>query len=342
MQKAWQGMRRIQAFLQPQEGWEYNSGHTQIAPLFRLQVRTVFSPCSTNRRHTIMRSLLQLLALLVLLGPHPHSHALDPGTARGSLTVDGKVIAISSSHAHLHDNAEGLLDRPKELRILLADREVPESALAGLAFLPVTEMAKEGKVRGLLLELDPARPNSAAITLLYPPAAPGLSLPVQTISTTGPTAFKKLDIGKLRVTGEIEARDEGRSTPGDMPSFSYSIRFSTPLFHELAVTADLKGEAARNSIQAAVLRKKVEALRKRDWDALRKISSEKGKCASEAFIAQTGPEAAVASKAAADDLDRWIAGIGRVVVRGDRAVVIGKDKEWLTMVREGNAWKLDN
>jgi hypothetical protein len=289
-----------------------------------------------------MRSLLQLLTLLVLLGPPPPTHALDPGIAQGTLKVDENVIAMSFSHAHLHDNEEGLLDRPKELRILLADREVPESTLSGIAFLPVTGMAREGKVRGLLLELDPNRPNSVAVTLLYPPATPGESLPVQTTSTTGPMALKKLEIGKLRVVGEIEARDEGKSMSGEIPAFSYSIRFSAPIFHELPVTADLKGEAARNSAQANVLRKKAEALRKRDWNALQKISTEKGKRSNETFIAQTDPDAALITKAAADDLDRWIGGIKRVVVRGDRAVVIGEEKEWFNMVREGKEWKSDN
>jgi len=45
--------------------------------------------------------------------------AIDPGTVQGTLQVNDKAIELRQAYAHLHDNAEGLLDRPKELRILL-------------------------------------------------------------------------------------------------------------------------------------------------------------------------------------------------------------------------------
>ncbi len=79
----------------------------------------------------------------VLLQP---ALALDPGAAEGSLQVNEETISLSRAYSHLHDNAEGLLHSPKELRILLVDREVSQEALEGIAFLPVEEMAKEGRI----------------------------------------------------------------------------------------------------------------------------------------------------------------------------------------------------
>ena len=57
--------------------------------------------------------------------------AIDPGRVQGSLKVNDRAVALTQAYAHLHDNAERLLDRPQELRLLLADREVPPEAQAG-------------------------------------------------------------------------------------------------------------------------------------------------------------------------------------------------------------------
>jgi hypothetical protein len=70
------------------------------------------------------------------------AYAIDPGTAKGTLAVNDETIVLTHSYAHLHDNAEGLLDRPKELRIVLSDREIPYESLRGITFLPVTHMAR--------------------------------------------------------------------------------------------------------------------------------------------------------------------------------------------------------
>ena len=289
-----------------------------------------------------MKSFLSVLSFLCLVAPIHPVFAIDPGTAQGSLQVNAKTIPISQAYAHLHDNAEGLLDRPKELRIVLADREVPQETLAGIAFLPVTQMAKEGKVQGLLIQLDPNDRSSFVVTLLYPPANPGESLMAQTVSTTSQKAFKRLEIVGQRVVGEIESRDQREANSTDMPKLDYSVRFSAPLFHELAITADLKGKAAQNSRQVGVLRKKVEALGKGDFDAVRRLSSAGANRRNEAFLAQSGPKAKSFAKQAAAEMEKSIKRIQRVVVRGERAVAIFSDKEWGTFVREGTEWKSDD
>ena len=116
-----------------------------------------------------VKTFLLILSLACFHAPDA-AHAIDAGVAKGALNVGGATIPLTHAYAQLHDNAEKLLERPRELRILLADREAPQSALNGIAFLPVVHMAREGKLRGLLIQLDPAKPDEAAVTVLHAPA----------------------------------------------------------------------------------------------------------------------------------------------------------------------------
>lgn len=283
-----------------------------------------------------MRQLLILLSLLsVACG---QVFAIDPGTVQGSLKVNGNSVELRHAYAHLHDNAEGVLEH-KELRILVADKEVPASALAGLVFLPVQEMARQGQVRGLLIRLAPNNPNEVMVTILFPPD-PGESLTNQTLGASGGArVFKDWQLNKQRVLGAIERGDEGASS-SDMPKIEYSLRFSAPVFSEPAITADLKGKAAQSSPQVAVLRKKAQALARGDFAAVKKLSTARAYQRNEQFLAS--PEAKSFAKEAGVAMEKGLRKIQRVVARGDRAVAIFAGKsEWTTLVREGGVWKSD-
>src|SRR5690349_6975711 len=187
-----------------------------------------------------MKNLILRAAGFVLIGVATAAFAIDAGTAKGTLKADGKDVPLKYSVAYQLDNAEGLLDRPKEMRVLIADREVPAEALAGLAFPPVMQMARENKVQGLLLRFDPADRKAVLVTYLAAPKDPRMSLMNLTVSGTQ-DAFKKLDIGGNKVIGEITYKDSRSGSP-DMPSLEFAINFSSPVFNNPAVTADLKGE----------------------------------------------------------------------------------------------------
>ena len=283
-----------------------------------------------------------LVLLLFFVMPIHAALAIDPGTAKGSLRVNGTVVPLTQSFAHLHDNAEKLLDRPKELRIVLADREIPQEALAGIAFPPVMQMARDGKVRGLLLWLDPGDRKRVLVTLLYPPKDPRNSLATLTLGGGSQDALKKLDIGGNRVIGEIEYRDSGASAFDDMPKFSYSIQFSAPVFNERPVTADLKRKEAHDSPQVRVLRDKARALAKADFAAMRLISTERANKVTDAFLAQAGAQAKAYAKEAAADIEKLLKKLERVVVRGERAVAIFGKGEWMTFARESGEWRSDD
>ncbi|MBI4689113.1 MAG: hypothetical protein HY754_02415 [Nitrospirae bacterium] len=268
--------------------------------------------------------------------------ALDPGFAKGSLTVNGEVVQLSNGYALLHDNAEKVLDDPKELRILLTDREVKESTLRGLVFLEIEQMAKEGNVRGILLKLNPDNPNKFIITYLYPPTRPGAFLITKTISTTGTDAFKKFKIANGRITGELEDQDTRIDTDPDSLKFDIAVKFNVPMFNEPAITADLKGKEAKNSPHAVLLRKKADAMTKGDMKALQKLSSVKANKMSEAFLSQAGPEAVVYMKQGGAEMKKLVKKISRVVVRGDHAVMLFDGKQWANFVKEDGEWKSDD
>jgi len=287
-------------------------------------------------------SRIMLFLLWLWAAPLQHVLAIDPGTVQGSVQVNQETIGLTHSYAHLHDNAEGLLDRPRELRIVLTDREIAQDALRGIVFLPVMQMAREGKVRGLMVRLDPNNHHNLLVTLLYPPSGPGASLMTQTLSTSGQKAPINLRISDHRVTGDLQHRDDHEADFADIPKLDYAVKFSAPLFHEPAVTENLKSKAARNSPQAGVLREKARILAKGDFETLKRISTERARRETQALLAQAGPEANSFAKQAAADLEQSIKRIQRVVVRGDRAVVIFSDKQWSSFVREGEKWKSDD
>jgi hypothetical protein len=287
-----------------------------------------------------MKRLLMLLWLLA--SPLPNAQAIDPGMAQGSLEVNQEIIALTQGYAHLHDNGEGLLDRPKELRILLTDREVPQESLRGIAVLPVHDLAKQGQVRGLLIRLNPKDHSSVLVTLLYPPANSRETFPTQTLRSSGQKLPIKLKISGNRVTGEIHHPAEGERDPIGLPKLNYTVKFSAPLFHELAITADLKGKAAQDSSQARLLREKARALAKGDFEAVHRLSTERANRQTQVFLAEVGSEARFFAEKAAADMERSIKLIRRVVVRGKRAVVIFSKTQWSNFVQEDGEWKSDD
>lgn len=269
--------------------------------------------------------------------------AIDPGTVQGTLQVNDKAIELRQAYAHLHDNAEGLLDRPKELRILLTDREVPQESLIGIAFLPVENMAREGRVQGLLLKLDPGKPDKLNTTLLLAPAQPGMSLVTQTLSATGRKLFKDWKFAPTRVLGAIEHRDDRAQGTTDIPVMAYSIQFSAPVFNEPAVTADLKGKDAQASPQVRALIERARALARGDFTAAKKHSTERGSGQIDLMVKMLGAEATKQAEEAGAEMEKQLRQVQRVVVRGERAVAIFRKNEgWSTLARQGGEWKSDD
>jgi hypothetical protein len=306
--------------------------------------------------------LATALAFLCLILP-PAASAIDPGRVQGTLQVNGRAITLTQAYAHLHDNAEGLLDHPRELRLLLADREVPQESLSGLAPLTaLARLARDGRLQGLLLKLNPRDPRHLELTLLSPPPASGETLLTRTITVSSKSSSLDFPLSppgeRVRVSGEKPAfnlslhpqRLAGAFTcppeprPGvlGLPNLACSLRFSAPLFHEPPVTAVLVGRAAQTSPRVQVLRAKARALGQGDFAALQSLSTAPALQETQTLPAPAGPDAAAWAKHEAAKLQASLKHLQRLVVRGNRAVVVFGDKHWQDFVREGGEWKIDH
>lgn len=270
--------------------------------------------------------------------------AIDYGTASGSLTVGADPVKLIYSYAHLHDNAEKVLDTPKEMRILLADREVPQDCIAGLnVFMTVSKMVRQGKIRGVLLRFDPVKPNSIIATVLYPPKNPQESLTNETLSTSNKSPFDKLQISDQRVIGAIAHHTDGNKN-FDWPAVDYKADFSAPLFNELAVTASLTDKRALDSMQVKAVLAKAKALANGDVKAAEQYSTRRSNLETEAFIARGGDEARKTVQQMGVEMEKELKkGKVRLIVRSSTATLIVGDKGAgiLSLVLEGDAWKVD-
>lgn len=284
---------------------------------------------------------IHILCGLILLAAIAPARALDPGTVKGTFEVDGKPVELKYVYAHLHDNAEGILDHRRELRILLSDREVSPEALRGLVFLPIEDLARNDQVKGLMFELDPSKPNSIISVLLAAPKQEGASLLRTTYSTSGTPLFKSWSFTPQRVTASIERREERSENASDLPSASFALEFSAPVMKEPAVTADLKGTAARTSPQAKLMAEVARLLAAGDLAGARKLQSERAGRQLDTAMKAMGQELMKQAKLGGAEMKKSVAKIQRVVVRGDRAVALVSKNEWFTFVREGGRWKAD-
>lgn len=287
--------------------------------------------------------LLATIVLTLCTGLSLSALAIDPGRVQGTLQVNGQAITLTRAYAHLHDNAEKVLDRPRELRLLLVDREVPQEILAGLdPQTALAHLARDGRLQGLLFKLDPDNHRRLEVAVLYPPPAPGSKLLTQTIANSGPNPALKLSLHPQRVGGTVEIPPAFQSNSGELPNLSYSLHFSAPLFHELPVTAVLVGRAAQTSAQVKVLRAKARALEQGDFTAVQRLSTARAYQETKTLPAPAGPDANAWAKQEAAKLQASLKHLQRVVVRSNRAVAVFTNKPWQTFVREDGQWKTDN
>jgi hypothetical protein len=267
--------------------------------------------------------------------------AAEAPPGMGTLHVNGKPIQLVAGFALLHDNAEGLLDYPTELRILLVDRKVDEKTLQGIGYLEIARMAEQGKVQGVMISMDPNDPGTMRLGYLYPPK-PEKTLTRKKFNTPGEKVFEELVISDKRVKGKLADRDNPDELAPEDDRFDVAVSFDLPLLHEPAVTENLAGEEARKSPIMALFRRKAEALVRGDIETLRKIAGANGTKSLEAFLANVGDRAAPILKETGTAVQQSLDKVDRIVVRGDRAIVLIGDGEWVSFVKEAGQWKTDD
>ena len=248
--------------------------------------------------------------------------AIDAGTAAGRYKDDDVEVGFSHAIALEMDNTEGLLDSPRELRVLLTDKDLPISVLCGHAFPPVWFLAKEGQARGLLLTFDPVKRDSMTMTVLAQPE-PGYSLANISLSSSE-GLWSRLEVGPTRVVGELKPDASGKA----------QLRFSAPVFTN-AVEADLKGPAAATSEPVKVLVARADAISKGDMAAAAALSTE----ASTARMGDVPPEF---RKMLAKELPKLISRLKstrRVVIRRETSIVMLGPGEYASATKVAGVWK---
>jgi hypothetical protein len=264
----------------------------------------------------------QVLAAGLVLAAGPPAFALDPGAASGFYRKDGLGLKFSHATVLLQDDVEGVLDHPKQLRVVLSDGEVPVEALCGLMFPPVRAMAREGKVRGLMLEFDPADRQAFQGTVLSPPE-PGASLASLSFSNSE-GLWAKLDVGATRASGELKPDDDGE----------LAASFDAPVFTD-DVQTDLKGATAQGSEPVKILLARAEAMARGDMAAAMALSTPES--AAEARTMPPEVQKMMAQQMPA--FIREVKGAKRVVIRRQTAAVQVASGDWASLRRQDGAWK---
>ena len=266
------------------------------------------------------RRLVVAGGLALAAGP---AFAIDPGVASGGYKDDEADIGFTHAIALERDNAEGLMDQAREIRVALTDREVLVSALYGQAFPPIWHMAMKGAVKGVLLKIDPDDRTAVLVTVLAPPQ-PGYSLGTLSISNSE-GVWKRLDVSATRVGGELSPDASEKLT----------VRFSAPIFRD-AVVADLRGPAAAAAEPTKVVLARAEAIVRGDIAAAVALSTE----ASGARLGDIPPEVATMLKRELPKLVARLKSVRRVVVREQTAVIFLGPGEYANAVRQDGAWKV--
>lgn len=274
-------------------------------------------------------ALMVGLAVAASLAP---ADAADPGTAKGDLVIEGQATPLMHAYAFERDNAEGMMDGA-ELRILLTDVEVPDAArqLARLvpSFGPLGQQASEGKLKGVLIKVDPAKAKDAAYITVLIQGPPGQSF--MTI-TRSPAPFERFETANGRISGG-----------GEIGPFKGS--FDAPLIKMAPVKEHLKGKAAAESAPAKAFLATEQAMRKGDLAAAQKGMTAAKWHGVEAFVQQVG--AAEFAKQATQfflDTATRTGQIKDAVLRADSAFLVvdeGNGKLGVPLVLEGGQWKLD-
>jgi hypothetical protein len=268
-----------------------------------------------------MRLATRAILIFVLAWAGPAA-AMDPGKADGDLTVGQVVVELKTAYATEYSNDEGLADGP-ELRVLLADRKVDRDLLTGPSLAAIERVARGGKLRGILLRLDPKQLAKAPVrgTLLMSPQSPSDSLMHFTI-TGDSGGFETLQVTKSWVQGKAQFRSAG----GDSTAFNYSSAFAAPLLQDRA-SARLIGTRAQESPPAKTVLAFERALLAGDLATVSAHTTPERFAGLDADFLRVGP---------AVFLEQVRAQLPEPAVRQRqvREVVIHGSRAWVVMVQE--------
>ena len=273
--------------------------------------------------------------------------ALAPGTAKGTLTVGTRTFALTRAYAQMEDDAEGPMPdgRKRNLVVLLADTEVSPDDAAD--FFRCALLAREGKLHGVMLQIDPDTKQMYLVQIMYVEGEKSGSPP--NISLIGKGLNHRLtglSLGTeaISAVAEMQKPDTWTDFAEDAPKRSYQYRaaFNAPIRQPLPVTATLTGQAAKDSPQVTAAAALFAAARAADMEAVRRLSTPNPQM--EAAYKEAGPEKfKEMAKEMTPDPAQFKKDVRKVIVRADRkTTILFGDGNAMRLVREGDGWKVTN
>jgi hypothetical protein len=175
-----------------------------------------------NRAAQIDLFVLLLAIALAWLSTSGTVHALDPGLARGVLTIRGASIALRHAYVWHHD---GTKRSAAGWSVLLTDREVPMDLLAEPGAEQPQHWARDNRLKGVLL-LQQTKPQGQQ-WIVRP------LLAQETEEARLNHLAYRLGPQGLRILGDVEM-DTVSANPLQQ-GFALKAHFSAPVFHGTSV-----------------------------------------------------------------------------------------------------------
>lgn len=272
--------------------------------------------------------------------------ALAPGTAKGTLTVGKRTFTLTRAYAQMEDDAEGPMPngRKRNLVVLLADAEV--SAEDAADFFRCARLAREDKLHGVMLQIDPDTKQMYLVQIMYMEGERSGSPPNISLMGKGLNhrlAGLSLAAGAISGLAEMPKPDEWTDFAEDAPkrTFQYRAAFNAPIRPPLPVTATLTGQAAQDSPQVATAVALFTALRAADMETVRRLATPNPQI-EQAYREQGVEKFKETAAEMVPDPAQFQKDVKKVIVRGDRerATILFGDGNAMRLKREGDAWKI--
>jgi hypothetical protein len=224
----------------------------------------------------MLRFCARALLILALFagGATMRAGAVEPGTADGSLRLD--MAPTELTHAYALEVVElpemRMQDWPERtITLILTDRPLPEGKR--MDDMAATQLAIDGQMRGLVLEIDPATGQVRSGRTLLPqeelPQFFSVAGDPPEVALVGFAEDKEKGriAGKVKTTAPMEVVNFDNK-PGPK-TFTFNVMFDASVVPAPKLVATIEGDKAKASEQGQALKRFLEAVAAGDPDALK-------------------------------------------------------------------------
>lgn len=258
----------------------------------------------------------------------------EAGEVSGSLQMSGKPVAASHVLVHLHDNAEGVMQR--SLKILVSEAAVKPDLLDGIGDMRAMHHGRDGRVHGVLFQIDPKSPGEVGAVRLEKRIDGDYDAGGSYGSDSKP-AVSELRISADRVHLRLK-QPRDASTPG----LEFDLVIDAPIHREPAITAELQGAAMRASPAYLAVSRMFDAQAKGDMDTVVKLSSAAARATfyEPALAAGQREQLVAGMRQAGRGAKAVLAKTTRLVERGSFALILVDKDRFFSAVRENGEWRI--